>query len=184
MVSQFLADIGTFSPAQFRPCALIVPKKLVPVATVSWAKTTGSTSAPCSGSMKNTAPLLVSIPCVSVHASKSSPIELSAPGVWAGPSMPMVRYESYWLSGLCDGDACRVSATGKRDGSRIEKASQPHHSEECRVDRADVRAEGRRDLVGRRDLQRVVVGPEERVYVARVPCVESDRDLVRGVAGD
>ena len=82
------------------------------------------------------------------------------------------------------GDSCRVSATGKRDGSRIEKASQPHHSEECRVDRADVRAEGRRDLVRRRDLQRVVVGPEERVYVARVPCVESDGDLVRGVAGD
>ena len=40
------------------------------------------------------------IPSRSVHASKSMPTELSAPDWVAGPSIPMVRNESYSASGM------------------------------------------------------------------------------------
>jgi hypothetical protein len=45
--------------------------------------------------MKNTAPLVESMPVASVHAWKSIPTEEIAPGVSAGPSSPMVMKLSY-----------------------------------------------------------------------------------------
>ena len=45
--------------------------------------------------MKKTAPLLEVMPVDSSQVLKSRPTLLRAPGVRAGPSMPMVRKESY-----------------------------------------------------------------------------------------
>ena len=56
-----------------------------PAGTVSCAKITGSVVAPCSGSIKNTAPLSELIPCRSFHEPKSMPIVLIVPSVSAGP---------------------------------------------------------------------------------------------------
>ena len=87
------------SPTVLRPCALICPVKWVAVGTVSCAETTGMEVAPWSGSMKKTAPSLDVMPDRSVQEAKSRPMELSAPGINAGPSMPIVRNESYSQSG-------------------------------------------------------------------------------------
>ena len=56
-----------------RPWQFAAPAKCVPERMVSCAMTTGSAVAPCSGSIKKTAPFSVIIPVVSLHASKSKP---------------------------------------------------------------------------------------------------------------
>ena len=86
-----LSSVQSSPPNRLLPCADKDPVYCVPVRTVSCASTTGCEVAPCSGSIKNTAPLSLCMPTDSDHDEKSMPIVLSAPGIKAGPSMPMVR---------------------------------------------------------------------------------------------
>ena len=83
------------------PWALkIPPTELASPRTVSCATTTGSVVAPCSGSMKNTAPLSVSKAWRSSQDAKSIPTVDIEPGMAAGPSSPSVRKESHCDSGI------------------------------------------------------------------------------------
>ena len=66
---------------------------------------------------ERTAPLSERSPADSDHDEKSTPIVLSAPGVKAGPSMPMVRKLSNSASAIIGKNAglvCDATESGKR----------------------------------------------------------------------
>jgi hypothetical protein len=72
--------------------------------------------------MKKTAPSSALIPAVSDQLSNAIPIELSAPGVSAGPSVPTVTHESNSTSALMGMKAAFAGPTELPKGAATWKA--------------------------------------------------------------
>lgn len=119
--------------------------------------------------MKNTAPSAAEMPVVSLQPAKSMPTVLSAPGVRAGPSVPMVTKESNSASAMIGKNAGLVCAVQRRARSQRGRAGEDRRGEakaaEARqrgavlllaaAHRTDVRPERSSQLEPGRDDQRV-----------------------------